>query len=489
MFAKTVGFVLSTALPLILVRRLDQTEFGLYKQAFLVVMTSVNLLPIGFGMSAYYFLPREPERRGSAVLNIVLFNAVVGFLAGLVFCVYPPIVERIVGGSGLVGYSPWIGLTIFLWLFGGFLEIIPIANGEVKRAMVFIISVQFTRTILMAGAALFFGTLAALISAAILQGIVQVGILLVYLHSRFKGFWRDFDRDMLLRQFSYALPIGFSGLLYVVQTDLHNYIISNRFGPALFAVYAVGVVQLPLMGLLQDATTAVLIPKIGVLQQENNSQAIIDVTARAMRKLAAAYFPIYVFMMIAGREFISLLFTDAYRDSWPIFAVNLTLLPFGIVLQDPLFRAYASERFFLLRFRVVVIVALVITLLIATSRFGPVGAIAAVVGVTIVERAFTGFRFARILNVGKRDLGHLTDVAKLAVAALSAGLATGLTRSYLLGFLRPENMTRRWMKPFLILAICGIVFSAVYAAVVFALNVPNADEKALLRNKIAPLLG
>ena len=59
MFAKTVGFILSTALPMILVRRLDQTEFGLYKQAFLVVATSSNLLSPGFGMSAYYFIPRE----------------------------------------------------------------------------------------------------------------------------------------------------------------------------------------------------------------------------------------------------------------------------------------------------------------------------------------------------------------------------------------------------------------------------------------------
>src|SRR4028118_890410 len=64
MSARTAAFVLSFALPLLLVRRLDQTSFGLYKQVFLLVGTAVNVLPLGFHMSAYYFLPRETERRG-----------------------------------------------------------------------------------------------------------------------------------------------------------------------------------------------------------------------------------------------------------------------------------------------------------------------------------------------------------------------------------------------------------------------------------------
>ena len=46
-------------LPLILVRQMSQTEFGLYKQAFLVAGTVVTIFPLGFAMSAFYFLPRE----------------------------------------------------------------------------------------------------------------------------------------------------------------------------------------------------------------------------------------------------------------------------------------------------------------------------------------------------------------------------------------------------------------------------------------------
>ena len=51
MFAKALAFVLGFALPLLLVRRLNQFEFGLYKQVFLVVSTSITVLPLGFSLT------------------------------------------------------------------------------------------------------------------------------------------------------------------------------------------------------------------------------------------------------------------------------------------------------------------------------------------------------------------------------------------------------------------------------------------------------
>ena len=61
-FAKTAGFVFSIALPLLLVRRMDREQYGLYKQAFLMVTTAMTVLPLGVPMSAFYFLARESRR-------------------------------------------------------------------------------------------------------------------------------------------------------------------------------------------------------------------------------------------------------------------------------------------------------------------------------------------------------------------------------------------------------------------------------------------
>ena len=59
--AKSISYALSLALPLILVRQFDVKAFGVYKWVFLLVTSVVGLLPPGIGMTAFYFLPREPE--------------------------------------------------------------------------------------------------------------------------------------------------------------------------------------------------------------------------------------------------------------------------------------------------------------------------------------------------------------------------------------------------------------------------------------------
>ena len=160
----------------------------------------------------------------------------------------------------------------------------------------------------------------------------------------------------------------------IVQTDLHNYFVSNHFGPALFAVYSLGTLQLPLMGLIWEATNSVLITRVSILQKrERTAVRLFLLLARAARKLAAVYFPVYVFLMVAGREFIRVLFTARFADSWPIFAVNLTLLPLGIVLLDPLYRAFERERYFLLRLRLVLAAVLIAALWLFTARAGLAG--------------------------------------------------------------------------------------------------------------------
>src|SRR6266849_5561216 len=83
---------------------------------------------------------------------------------------------------------------------------------------------------------------------------------------------------------------------------------------------------------------------ISLLQRNHENREIVLLLARAIRKLAAAYLPIYALLLVVGPEFIRFLFTDRYVNSWPVFATNLTLLPLSIILMDPLYRAYAEQR-------------------------------------------------------------------------------------------------------------------------------------------------
>ena len=476
MFAKTVGFVFNLALPMLLVRRLDQAQFGVYKQLFLAIGTSVTVLPLGFAMSAYYFLPREPERCRETIFNILIYNMVVGCLACTALLVWPVLLATIFDQPGLTGYARLLGVVILLWIVSQALEIIPIAHGEMKIASAMIVSVQLTRTAIYVGAVILFGSVQALIWAAVVQGVLQTAVLWWYLQSRFGAFWKRFDGALMRSQLSYAIPLGLAGLLYTVQTDLHSYFVSNRLGAVAFAIYGVGTVQIALLNMLQEATNAVVIPRVSALQHQNDRHGIIQLMARAMRKLAAVYFPVYALLLVVATEFIGFLFTKRYLASVPVFRINLTLLLLGVLLQDPLFRAYVEQRFFLIRLRVVLGLMLTAGLWFGVTRFGLVGAISTVVFVGVTERVVMAIRFGRILGVSRKDWGLLKDIGKLALSAAAAAVTAALVRFPLRG-----------QKPLVVLLACGVVFSLVYLGMVLLMRIATPEEQDQVRRKIVSL--
>lgn len=477
MFAKTLGFAFTFLLPPILVRELSQTDYGLFKQIFLVVNTAMTVLPLGFGMSAYYFLPREDERRrAQVVLNILLFSTAVGAVGALTLALWPSLLVRLFNDAAFADYAPLTGALILFWVISSFLETVAVANQETRLSTAVIICAQLTKTLFMLGAALAFGSLLALAYASLLQAVLQTVVLLWYLRSRFPRFWRTFDWGMMRSQLAYAMPLGFAGLLYTVQTDLHNYFVSHRFSAADFAIYSVGCLEIPLISLLCDSVNSVMIPRVSLLQKEGATREIIRLTASVMRKLAAVFFPAYALLMVVGREFIAFLFTPAYLASWPILAVNLTLLPFSVIMLDSLVRAYVEHRYYLLKLRVLMFFVLVGGLWFGVARFGLVGAVGTVVGIIVFERLALLQKFVRVLKVSRRDLSEFGDVAKLAAASLVAACVALAVRALMSGF-----------KPFYVLAACGVAFAASYLAAVMLLRVVSEEEFEMVRARLARL--
>jgi O-antigen/teichoic acid export membrane protein len=479
MFAKGAAYVLGFALPLVLVRRLSQHEFGLYKQVFLVVSTAITVLPLGFSLSAYYFLPREAEeKRGAVVLNVLCFNLAMGAAAFLILLLRPTLLASLFGSQELTAYAPLVGLVVVLWLTSTFLEIAAIARHEAKLATVFIIAVQLSKTTLLVGAAVTFGTVRSLVYAAVAQGVVQNVVLLSYLRSRYSGFWRGLDLGMMRRQLSYALPIGFAGLVYGLLLDMHNYVVSYRFGAAQLAVYTIGCFSLPLVSIVGDSFGSLLIPHISRLQKEGATREIVLVTAETMRKLSVVYFPLYAFLIVAGREFIVVLFTRQYLASWPVFVVNLTTLPFFILITDPIWRAHAEHRFFLLKVRSVTVVLLFLALWFGTLRTGLVGAISIMVAFSLADNFIETFKAWSIVGVTWRDAALLKGVGKVALAAGAAGVLTALARAVLVG---------AEARPLVVLAACAAVFGVVYVAAVLLLGVIKPGERDALRRHFEAL--
>lgn len=419
-----IGFALSFFLPLLIVRSLAQDAVGHYREAFQIITNAVVILPLGLSMSAYYYLAREKERRGKAIFNILLFNFVIGGLACLVLNLYPQAVGNVFRSDELTMLAPKIGVVIWIWIFSTFLETVAIANQETKVATAFIVLAQLSKTLFLGTAVLIFATVESFIYAAMIQGAIQTALLLYYLTSRFPGFWRGFSWSFFREQMAYAIPFGLTGILWIAQNDIHNYFVMHKFSSAEFAVYAYGCFEVPLIAMLSESVASVLIPRMNELEATGDRDEMIRLTARAMQKLAMVYFPIYVFLLVTARSFIITLFTEQYIAAVPIFMINLTLLPLGVLLTDPIVRSYKElGRFFLLT-RIFVLTSMVGILYFAMPYLGMTGMIAVAVGAILTEKMIGETMIIRKLGLGLQHLHLLKNVGKSAVISIVAGIVT-----------------------------------------------------------------
>ncbi len=497
LFAKLVGFALSFALPILIFRTLSKSDIGIYNQVFLVIVTVSGIIPLGVSMSAFYYLSRDREKQRFYVFNILIFNFVVGGIACLILNLYPNILFNIFKDAEMTQLAPQIGLVIWLWVFSTFLEMVAVANQETRLATGFIISAQLTKAVFMLSAVYFYGTVRAILNAAMIQAIIQTIVLMAYLNSRFKGFWHSFDKELMVQQLKYALPFGLMSVLWVLQAEIHNYFVGYRFSAEEMAIYRAGCFELPLLYLLQESVSSVMIPRMSQLQAEDNKREMIELTARATEKLSLVYFPTFVFFLITGYTLITTLFTTKFAESVPLFLLNITLLPFAVFIADPITRAFESIGKYILKVRIVIVIFLLLMLSYGIQHFDLKGMVMIVVVTALIDRLASTIKIWKTVEIKFSDIYLLKNVLKIGLISIAAGIPTYFVYQQIKQFTpsfgqklcefivtAPKETLIETISGLLILGLTGIFFATIYVAGIYLLGVVTDEEKEFVRLKI-----
>lgn len=469
---RIIAFAMSFAFPLVIVRLLSQSEFGLYKQAFQVMASAVALPGLGLSTSAFYFMPRQPDKKPQIAMNVLIFYFLVGSAVALLFIVYPGWVTLVFKGSELRPYIPLLGIASLLWLLSSFLDTVTVADGDIRWAFIFSLLVQVTKIGLLLGACIWLRSIHAIIWAATVQGAVQCAFLFFYLKRRYGKFWQSFDRQLFKAQLAYALPFGLSGLAATTQGDLHNYFVSHYFDPAEFAVYAVGCFQLPLLLVLVDSVGSVVIPELAKREMRQDYSGMIDLWFAAMRKVAFFVLPACGAMFVLRHELIITLFTRNYVGAATIFAVNLLGLCLFINLTGAVVLAFDNLKYFRLKLYLGLIPVSCVALYFGIKTAGLLGAITAFVVVRSLDVLINVLALKRELHMTLSDFSDLWPIARIAVAVGLAGFSAWAVKVLLGEVIVFER-----------LVIGSAVFGVVYIlAALFLVRAVTEEEKTDLRN-------
>lgn len=447
---RAVGFVAAFAIPVVLARVFSASEFGTYKQLFLLFATLYGIAQLGMAESLYFFLPRDHAKAGRHVCNTILTLALSGVVCMALLSAMREQIARWLTNSNLSDHLGLLGLVLATTLVATAFEIVMISRGQHFRAAVTYASSDLARTLLFIIPALGFGGVRAVLVGAVVFGVLRMGAMLLYL-------WREFGRDLRMdvtvwrHQLAYALPFALAVGVEVVQLNFHQYVVAGRFDAAIFAIYAVGCLQIPLVDLVMTSTVNVMMVQMAEHARNGDGPAAMSLWHGTVCRIAIVIFPLAAFLLVAARPVIVALYTTRYLASVPILIVwTLTILPAAFAI-DGVLRVYAQTRFLLglniLRFALVV--ALISPFL---STFGLPGAVLVTLLATSLVKAMGALRITRLLGAPAREavpwarLGGI--VVRSAVAAVPA--------AWILHSLA--------LPPLALVACAGIAYAAAYAS-------------------------
>ena len=479
--AKVIGFAISFVIPLVIVRHLSQETFGLYRMSFQLVSTATGVLTLYFGLTAFYYLAREPSMRAPAILNILVFNTCVGLFVILALGLYPRILSLIFESGGLVALANLIAVVFALSLFGLFLEVVTAANQEPTYCAAFIIGGSAVRAAAMFFAAVNFGSVESLLFAAIAVSIVQCIALAWYLRSRFPGLFSIFSPQLFASQLHYQLPYGLTSLFLLLQTDAHHYFVGKQYGEAKFAVYAVGFSLLPMLMIAREAVGLTMVPRVSELQQQGDAKEIWRITVRAIEKLALIYLPLASYLWLVAGYVLTTLYTENFRESVPIFQASLLLLLAHMVIVDPITRAYKELGRVVLAITIGTSMAIVALLAAFSNDLSLRGIALVVVGPQLVQTLMISIVAARRIGVQRDDLRALLPVARMALAAGLCALVVHFAMHLSSAFVE-ELVPSTTIANLVILATAAIIFAIGYALLAMALGFVDSDDVAQVKS-------
>jgi O-antigen/teichoic acid export membrane protein len=446
------GLIVAFAIPLVLARVFDQTEFGTYKQLFLIYATLFGLAQLGMAESLYYFVPLCPAQAGRHVANALVALVTIGLGCVLVLIAASDDIASWLTNPALAEHLVPLGGFLALMLTSAVLEIALMSRRRhAAAAWTYVTSDIARAACFVVPAAIGWGLHGVLAGAALFAAVRLAATLMVL--------WREFrselriDLPVLRRQLAYALPFALAVGIEVVHLNWHQYAVAARFDAAAFAIYAVGCLQIPIVDLIVSSTVNVMMVEMSAARERGAADAL-RLWHDTIGRLSFMIFPIAAFLVLMAREIIVVLFTATYEASVSIFMLwSLTILA-AVLAVDGVLRAFAQTRYLVAQnvVHLAIVAALVGPFL---TYFGLGGAVLVTLLATAVVRTMAVRRISRLMGV---RASQALPWKQLATAATCASVAVVPT------FFIAKAVT---LPPLVALFLAALTYGPTYAALYY----------------------
>jgi O-antigen/teichoic acid export membrane protein len=219
-------------------------------------------------------------------------------------------------------------------------------------------------------------------------------------------------------QLAYCAPFGVALLLSGFNQSIGSLFVAKMLGPAALAQYAIGVFAQPIITLMRNSLSDVLLGELAA-RWRNGQQEVLELWRRST--VATAILLIYagVILVRFADTIVTTLFSQRYQPAVIVFQIFVLALlreafDFGIPLRA------RNRTAPILRSNLLSLILNAGLLSIMVPAWGLIGAVVAFVISRIVEGTYLAAQAMRVYEVPLSELARWRDLAKVVAAAVIA---------------------------------------------------------------------
>lgn len=414
--------VLAVVMLMALARLVTKPELGGYQQLALIYGILQPLLIGGIPAALLYFVPRsdDPEQQRVWLGHAYLLLGSSGLAISVLFALARHPLADALGNPALAGpllvYAP---LPFFAFVASvATTGLVAVRHAGVAAALSALTGALTLVTVLVGVAIVPDAShmAAGLVVAAACSAVVST-----YAVQRIVGIaFRRADAARGMRALlAYGLPLALTGLVGRLAWQFDRLVVSRDFTAAVFAVYAIGAVELPITSIIQQSVNAVLVPALSERFAVGDIHGMAALWRRAIRRSSLILLPTFVFFMLTAEEFITLLFGSGFAGSTSVFRIYLLLVPIRVATYGIITQAIGRTRinlmgsFLFLGANAILVLALV----------GPLGLNGPALATVLATAALAIYYLVRLRSVLELSIRALFPwsllAGNLAVSALA----------------------------------------------------------------------
>lgn len=237
-----------------------------------------------------------------------------------------------------------ISLQVFFALVSYTIENIFIVEKKPKTAMMFFISDQLIRSVIIVVTVFMYRTVITVLWSLVCYYFFRSLVLFIYLEINYKINPIKINLRLLKAQLRYVFPMGLSIIVGTIGQHADKLILMLLLTSKDFAIYSVGNFQIPIIVLIYTSIGNVILQKIS----EYSVRKEIDNTLRLWKKMIvkniAVTIPIVCFFFVLANPIITFLFTENYAESVKVFRIILPIYFVQMLGYGYILRGYSETK-------------------------------------------------------------------------------------------------------------------------------------------------